>query len=188
MKQNRSVYIAFGLLILVASLYRVWDGRPWGFAPQIAMALFAGAMIKNKKLAFVLPIASMFLSDAIYQVLYINGLSPIQGFYNGQVVNYLLFASLTFFGFWIHRINWIKIAAASIMAPTAYFIVSNFAVWLGGGSLGHPKTFAGLMMTLGDGVPFYRGSVEATVVFSVILFGGYYLINRLATAQKTQLA
>lgn len=188
MKQNRSIYIAFGLLILVASLYRVWDGRPWGFAPQIAMALFAGAMIKNKKLAFILPIASMFLSDALYQTLYMNGLSQIPGFYEGQVVNYILFASLTFFGFWMRRVNWMKIAAASIIAPTAYFIMSNFAVWLGGGSLGHPKTFTGLMLTLADGIPFYRGSLEGTVVFSIILFGGYYLINRMAAAQKTQLA
>jgi len=188
MKQNRSTYIVFGLLILVASLYRIWDGRPWGFAPQIAMALFAGAMIKNKKLAFILPIASMFLSDALYEVLYINGLSPIYGFYQGQIVNYILFASLTFFGFWIRRINWFKIAAASIMAPTAYFIVSNFAVWLGGGGWFRPKTFSGLIMTYTDGLPFYRGSVEGTIVFSVLLFGGYYIISRIATAQKAQLA
>ena len=188
MKQNRSTYIVLALLILVASLYRVWDGRPWGFAPQIAMALFAGAMIKNKKLAFILPVASMFLSDALYQALYMNGLSQIPGFYQGQVVNYILFASLTFFGFWMRRVNWMKIAAASIIAPTAYFITSNFAVWLGGGGWYHPHTFSGLMMTFSDGIPFYRGSVEATVVFSVILFGGYSLINRLAPAQKTQLA
>ena len=64
MKLNKSVLIAFGLLILSASLYRAWPGRPFGFAPQMAMALFAGAMIKDKRWAFVLPLLSMFLSDA----------------------------------------------------------------------------------------------------------------------------
>ena len=187
MKQNRSVWMAFGLLILVAALYRVWDGRPWGFAPQIAMALFAGAVVKNRKLAFVLPLLSMFLSDALYQVLYINGLSETPGFYSGQVTNYILFASLTIFGFWM-RHNRVKMAAASLLAPTAYFLMSNFAVWLGGGGYNHPKTFSGLLLTYNDGLPFYRGSVAATVVFSLLLFGSYFLIKRYWLQPKGQLA
>src|SRR6478672_10538676 len=108
MKRNRSVWIVLGLLIIVASLYRIWDARPLGFAPQIAMAVFAGTVIKNKKLAFILPLLSMFLSDALYQILYVNGLSEIPGFYNGQITNYILFASLTCFGFWVRTINWAK--------------------------------------------------------------------------------
>src|SRR5687768_17055719 len=88
MKFNKSVLLAFGLLILSASLYRVWDGRPWGFAPQWAMAVFAGAVIKDKKWAVVLPLLSMFLSDALYQVLYTYGLTNIYGFYDGQILNY----------------------------------------------------------------------------------------------------
>jgi uncharacterized membrane protein YhhN len=85
MKQSRSLVFVFILLIIIASVYRAWDGRPWGFVPQIAMALFGGAVIRDKKLAFVLPLLSMLLSDVLYEVLYRNGLSEIQGFYSGQV-------------------------------------------------------------------------------------------------------
>src|SRR5690349_690322 len=89
MKMKKSVLLAFSLLILASSLYRVWPDRPFGFAPQWAMALFAGAVIKDKKWAFLLPLVSMLVSDTLYQILYNNGVSQIWGFYGGQWLNYL---------------------------------------------------------------------------------------------------
>ena len=191
MKLNRSVLLAFGLLILAASLYRVWDGRPLGFAPQIAMAIFGGAIIKNKKLAFILPLLSMFISDAIYQVLYINGYTTIQGFYEGQWQNYLLFGLLTTIGFLIKKVNVLNVFAASVAAPTVYFILSNFIVWAGWQGtrgLGRPKTFDGLMMSYTDALPFYPNSIYSTLIFSAIFFGGYYLVNKYVLRSKHQLA
>ncbi len=191
MKLNRSVLLAFGLLILAASLYRVWDGRPLGFAPQIAMAIFGGAIIKNKKLAFILPLLSMFISDAIYQVLYINGYTTIQGFYEGQWQNYLLFGLLTTIGFLIKKVNVLNVFAASVAAPTVYFILSNFIVWAGWQGtrgLGRPKTFEGLMMSYTDALPFYPNSIYATLIFSAIFFGSYILVTKFAWRSKPQLA
>ena len=191
MKLNRSVLLAFGLLILAASLYRVWDGRPLGFAPQIAMAIFGGAIIKNKKLAFILPLLSMFISDAIYQVLYINGYTTIQGFYEGQWQNYLLFGLLTTIGFLIKKVNVLNVFAASVAAPTVYFILSNFIVWAGWQGtrgLGRPKTFDGLMMSYTDALPFYPNSIYSTLIFSAIFFGGYYLVKKYILRSKHQLA
>jgi len=152
--------------------------RPYGFAPQIAMAIFGGAIIKDMKLAFLLPLLSMFISDALYEVLYRNGVGNIPGFYGGQVVNYILFASMTVFGFLITKLNFTRIFLAAISAPTAYFILSNFIVWAGGGGLHRAKTFSGLMMSLADGLPFYPWSLASTLIFSAILFGGYYLFTR----------
>ena len=105
MKLNRTLLVAFGLLILIASLYRAWDGRPFGFAPQIAMAIFGGAIIKEKGWAFILPLLSLFLSDVLYQVLYLNGFTEIQGFYEGQWLNYILIAGLTLFGFAMTKVT-----------------------------------------------------------------------------------
>src|SRR4051812_16300308 len=103
MKQMKSLFWPLVLMIVLASLYRVIPGRPYGFAPQWALALFSGAIVKDKKWAFVLPVLSMFISDLIYQGLFLGGLSPIQGFYQGQWINYLLFASVTVFGFFIKK-------------------------------------------------------------------------------------
>lgn len=179
MKVSKQLIVSFLLLIGVSALYRVMPGRPYGFAPQIAMAIFGGAIIKEKKFAFILPLLSMFVSDALFHLLYINGLSVMQGFYEGQVTNYLLFGGLTVFGFFIKGFDIKKIALASVSAPTAYFLVSNFLVWASSSpmaGLGRPKTFSGLMMCMADGLPFYPWSLAATLLFSAILFGSYYFL------------
>ena len=181
MKINRQLLFSFILLIVIASLYRIMPGRPYGFAPQIAMAIFGGAIIKDKRFAFLLPILAMFVSDALYQLLYINGVGNIPGFYDGQVLNYILFAGLTVFGFFIKNFNIKRIAIASVAAPSVYFLVSNFLVWASSSplaGLGRPKTFAGLMMCYGDGLPFYLWSLAATFIFSAIFFGSYYVVTK----------
>lgn len=181
MKISKQVIISFILLVIIASLYRIMPGRPFGFAPQIAMAIFGGAVIKDKKLAFLLPLLSMFVSDVLYEVLYRNGVGNIKGFYEGQITNYILFGSLTVFGFIVKKLNIARIAIASFAAPTVYFLISNFMVWLSNSAeagLGRPKTFNGLMQCYNDGLPFYPWSLASTFIFSAILFGAYYLLNR----------
>ncbi|MCW3074768.1 MAG: hypothetical protein JWP69_1837 [Flaviaesturariibacter sp.] len=174
MKLNKSLFFSLALLVLACSLYRIWDGRPFGFAPQMAMAIFGGAIIRNKKYAFLVPLVSMLLSDALYQLLYANGLSKIPGFYEGQLTNYILFISLTVFGFFIKSFDWKKIGAASVVAPTVYFLLSNLQVWIGGGGYGRTS----LLACYADGLPFYGWSLVATALFSGLFFGAYYLATR----------
>jgi len=182
MKIDKSTLVSFILLVLIASLYRVMPGRPYGFAPQVAMALFAGSVVNDKKLSFLLPILSLFISDVIYEVLYRNGLSTIGGFYDGQLLNYVLFAALTVVGFFVNKDKIIDIALGAIAGATGYFLLSNFGVWLLGGldinNIPYPKTALGLINCFAAGVPFYKMSIYSTLFFSTILFGGYYLINK----------
>lgn len=181
MKLNKSLLLAFGLLILASSLYRVWPERPFGFAPQWAMAIFAGAVIRDRKWAFLLPLLSMFISDTIYQVLYQNGATQIWGFYEGQVSNYLLFCSLAVFGMMIRKTSVVKILAASLAAPSAFFLVSNFLVWISGAGYQRPT----LLMAYADGIPFYQMSLLATPIFSAVLFGIYYMARSSSPARQT---
>jgi hypothetical protein len=171
---------SFGLLVVIAALYRIIPGRPFGFAPQWAMAVFAGAVIKDKKWAFIMPVLSMFLSDLLYQALYLGGLTNMQGFYEGQSQNYLLFTLLVFVGLCIKKLNVLQISLASVAAPTIYFILSNFLVWASNGAtrgLDRPKNVSGLLLCYADGIPFYKMSILATLVFSAILFGSYIFIR-----------
>jgi hypothetical protein len=179
MKNSKQLAISFLILIVAASLYRVMPGRPYGFAPMIAMAIFGGSVIKDKKFAFLFPLLAMFISDGFYQLLYINGVGNIPGFYEGQLINYILFGGLTVFGFFIKNFNIKKIALASFAAPTVYFLISNFLVWASASpmaGLSRPKTFAGLMMCYGDGLPFYPWSVASSFIFSALFFGSYYFM------------
>jgi hypothetical protein len=189
MKFTKQTTIAFVLILLVASLYRVWDGRPFGFAPQMAIALFAGAVIKDKKWAIILPLLSMLLSDALYQLLYIKGMTSIQGFYDGQWINYLLIAGLTVFGMFMRRITFLNVLGFSVGGSVIYFLLSNFTVWLADAGLGRPKTFDGLLLCYGDAIAFYRdygiingfaGNVLiGDLFFAGLLFGTYYLATQL---------
>lgn len=198
MKLNKSVLLAFGLLLIAASLYRAFPGRPYGFAPQMAMALFAGAVIKDKKWAILLPLISMLISDAFYQLLYVNGISSISGIYEGQLVNYALIAGLTVFGFLIKKISFLRIFSFSLAGSVLFFLVSNFTVWAAGAGFSRPKTFDGLMMCYYDGLAFFRdyGLVNGfygnlflgDLFFCGVLFGSYYLLANKVLNVKPHLA
>ena len=178
MKLNKEIVIALIIMIVTSALYRVLPGRPFGFAPQIAIALFSGSLfVKNKHFAFLLPIVSMFLSDLLYQVLYVNYLTTIQGFYDGQWQNYLLIAATAVFGFGLQTNKVSKFAGNFIAAPTVYFLVSNFMVWASFGGYQRPLTASGLFQTMVDGLPFYGYSVAGTFVFGAVMFGGLKLIE-----------
>ena len=66
MKLNRSILIIFLLSLVAAAIYRLIPDKPEGFAPQMAMALLGGAIIKDKKWAFILPVLSLFISDLAF--------------------------------------------------------------------------------------------------------------------------
>jgi hypothetical protein len=59
MKLNKTAIWYLIILIIAAAVYRVIPNRPFGFAPHIAMALFGGAVIKDRKWAFALPLFSI---------------------------------------------------------------------------------------------------------------------------------
>lgn len=187
MKLNKEIVIALIIMIVTSALYRVLPGRPFGFAPQIAIALFSGSLfVKNKHFAFLLPIISMFLSDVLYQILYVNHLTPIQGFYDGQWQNYLLIAATAVFGFGLQTNRVGKFVGNFIAAPTVYFLVSNFMVWASFGGYHRPMTASGLLQTMVDGLPFYGYSVAGTFVFGAVMFGGFKLIQPKLKAIKVK--
>lgn len=162
-------------LIIISALYRIIPGRPMGFAPQIAMTLFGGAIFyDNKKWAFSLPIFSMLMSDCLYQILYMNNLSTIPGFYSGQITNYMLFGLLTCFGFGIKDLRVSSILPWTLFSPTVYFLLSNGLVWITGGGYGRTT----LLQTYVDGLPFYINSIYATTFFGILLFGAFELITK----------
>ena len=187
MNSSKNIIWSFILLVIIAALYRIMPGRPFGFAPQWAMAVFAGAVIKNKKWAFILPVLSMFVSDLLYQALYVAGLSDLKGFYEGQWQNYLLFTLLVLVGMAVKKINILQVGVASLAAPTLYFLVSNFLVWASNGSirgLDRPKNLNGLLLCYADGIPFYKMSLLATLIFSAILFGTYMFARNYQAAGR----
>jgi len=192
MKLNKSNLLILFVLIVAAALYRIWDTRPMGFAPQIAMALFAGSVSKDKRFAFLFPLLSLFISDLLYQFLYTQGLTTIKGFYSGQISNYVLIASITVIGFFINKKNIGHILVGSLAGAVYYFLISNFTVWIGSGkdisNLPYPKTFDGLLACYAAALPFFKWSVLATLLFNGVFFGSYYLLGKSVLKKEIQAA
>ena len=192
MKLNKSNLLVLFILILACALYRVWDSRPMGFAPQIAMALFAGSVSKDKRFAFLFPVLSLFISDLLYQFLYSQGLSTIKGFYSGQWQNYLLIASITVIGFFINKNRISQIFIGSLAGAIYFFLISNLLVWIGGGwdinNQPYPRSFSGLMLCYSEALPFFKWSVLSTLIFNGVFFGSFYLLGKSVLKKEMQAA
>lgn len=181
MQTKRQTLFIFLLLVLSTALYRIipFEMREgWLGAPQLAMAIFAGSVIKNRKIAFVLPVFSMLISDLVMQVLFWKNVTNIPGFYEGQFLNYLLIASLTVIGFFISHRKPVQIAGGALGGTLIFFLLSNFGVWAGNGGWQRAKTMSGLLQTYADGLPFLTMQVAGSLIWSVALFGLYYLITQ----------
>lgn len=188
MKQNRSLILPFILLIVSAALYRLIPGRPAGFAPQMAMALFGGAVIKDKLWAFLLTLGSLLLSDLLFHILFKAGLTNMQGFYEGQWVTYLCFAIITLTGFAMKRVNIKNVALFTVSGSLFFFIITNFITWKTGYGFARPQTWSGLMQCYADAIAFYRTGglipgfdgnfILGDLIWSAVLFGGHYLLTR----------
>ena len=73
MKINSKLIVFTIILIALATACKFFFGPElaWsGFSPVIAIALFAGFIMKQKDMSFLLPLAALFISDAVIQLLY----------------------------------------------------------------------------------------------------------------------
>ena len=174
MRQNTTlVLIAIGMIV-AAALSRI-AFYPLNFSPVIAMALFAGAVIKEKRLAFALPLLAMFLSDLLFEL---TNIAP--GFWGwGQLIGYGVLALITVFGFNLKKINVKNVAGFSIASSLLFFFLSNSSVWIFAGGT-YARSFSGWMDCLAAGIPFLKNGLAADLVYSAVFFGGYVLLRKFA--------
>jgi ascorbate-specific PTS system EIIC-type component UlaA len=123
-KQNTLTLSAF-LLILFAAFTRLFPHYP-NFTAIGAIAIFGGSVINDKKLAFLLPLAAMLISDVCLELF-----TGVQGFYgNGQYFIYGAFMLITWLATYIRKKNVMNIAFAAVWSGLIFFIISNFGQWL----------------------------------------------------------
>ncbi len=180
-KQSTSTLIIAALLVIIAALSRVIL-YPHNFSPIIGMAIFAGAVINDKRLAFALPLLAMFLSDVLFEVF---NIAP--GFWGwGQLVGYGILALITVIAFSMKKINVFSVAGYSIGSSLLFFFLSNSAFFVFDNPIYHTYTqdFTGYIATLAGGLPFLKTGIVADLVYSTVLFGTYFLVQRFAFSKK----
>lgn len=182
----RNVFFMLVLVILAtACKFFFGPDMAWsGFSPVIAMALFSGFILRGKDSSFLLPLIALFVSDLVIHILYMNDLFAYAGFYGGQWKNYLVLLSATLIGWLLKGQSRASLVAGGFAAPTLYFLASNFMVWAASTEAVYSRSFSGLLTCYEAGLPFYRNSLLAMLVFLPLVMVSYNYITREKLALK----
>ncbi len=159
MTANHSRVAALLSAILLAAVLRLVPHPP-NFTPIGAMALFSGAYLGRRGIAFIAPLGAMLLSDAVL------------GFYNGFWITYLAVALIVVVG-WVvlSRVTPIRVGGAAIASSASFFAVSNFGTWALSGM--YPHTMAGLGACYVAAIPFFQNTFAGDLFYATLLFGGF---------------
>ena len=161
-------------VIAAGALFRFIPHWP-NFTPIAAMAMFGGAYLGRKHLAFIIPFAAMFLSDLVL------------GFHKDMWAVYLAFAITVSIGVMIRsKIRVLPLIGASLASSVIFFLLTNFAAWLSNPL--YPGTFAGLTGSYiaglaffndgGYGISFFMNEIAGTLFYNGIFFGAFALASR----------
>ena len=147
--------------------------HPPNFSPIDAMALFSGAYLGRRGIAFVAPLAALVLSDLVL------------GFYHGVATVYATVALIVVIGWWLSsKRTPLRIGAAAIMSSVTFFVITNFGMWLFSGF--YPVTYAGLVACYTAAIPFFQNTVAGDLFYSMLLFGGFALAQHLLPQLRTR--
>lgn len=154
-------------IIVVAAALRIAP-HPWNFTPVGAMALFSGAIIRDRRLAFAFPLLALFAGD-LFVGLYKFG------------VMFLVYASFSvsvLIGRFLQgRRSVLPIGAATFLGSIQFFLVTNFAVWWLLNS--YPKTARGLAACYTAGLPLFWNTLAGDAFYAALFFGAFALAEHL---------
>jgi len=157
-------------MILGAALLRLAP-HPWNFTPIGALALFGGATFRDRRLAFMVPLASLFVSDFAI------------GFHSLMWAVYGAFALMVGMGTWLReRRSFLPIAGTTLAGSVVFFVITNWAVWLSG--ITYPKTMAGLAACYVAAIPYFGNTLAGDACWAALLFGGLTLLERRVPALR----
>lgn len=159
-KVNSSLLLV-AVFVVLGILSRFIPVAP-NFSPIISVALFSGVFFADKRIAFLIPVITMFTSDIFI------------GFHSTMIATYLSFALIAIIGMKM-TLNKKNVLLGSIGGAVVFFIVTNFAVWCAGW---YGYTFAGLVTCFEAAIPFFRNTLASSVLYSTVLFGGFYLAEK----------
>jgi hypothetical protein len=151
-------------MILMAAASRLIPHPP-NVTTLTAVALFGGAYFFDRRLAFVVPLTALFLSDLVL------------GFYRHMEVVYLSFALIVSIGLLLQkRRTALPIAGAALASSVLFFVITNFGVWAFDAL--YPRTLAGLVACYVAAIPFFQNTLLGDLLYTAVLFGGFALLER----------
>ena len=163
MKAKYSVYFGLGLIILLA-LSRLIPNPP-NFTPILGMAVFSGAIINRKIVAYLVPLAAMLISD-----LYL-------GLHSGMPIIYFTLAICVLIGTFIEsRVTILNSILGITAGVLIFYLITNFTVWYGSGM--YENSFSGLITCYVMGLPFLQNTFISSLIYGMGAFLIYEVINK----------
>jgi hypothetical protein len=158
---NKRQYLLVIALLLLALAGRLLPHPP-NFTPLLAVALFGGAMLPRHR-AFSLPLLAMAGSDLLL------GYS----FSETSVAVYASFLAIVVAGRWLSRSRTLGRTVAAVLGGSVlFYLVTNFAVWLGGAHGGmYEHSAMGLLECYVAALPFFRNALAGDLIWTAVLFG-----------------
>ena len=164
----RAKLITISGIIFALAIFRLLPHLP-NVSPVAAMALFGGAYFADKRMAFIVPFAALFLSDLFL------------GLHNSMIFVYAGFALTVSVGFLLkNRVTVTNTALALVVSSVLFFLLTNFGAWMTSGV--YVKSAEGLMQAYVAGIPFFQNSLLGNLVFAAVIFGGYRLLQNNVSA------
>ncbi len=178
-------------IIFIAVVARFAPHLP-NVSPLYGALLFGGAHLRPRD-TFWYPLALIASTDVL---LYHSVYRMRMGWAQAWV--WLAFACFLALGRWVRRAprprtaqeqqassgdrarSWTdlaaRVAAASLAGSTAFWLLSNFGVWLSGER--YPLTQQGLVACYVAALPYFRRALVSTVLVSAALFGAHEILRR----------
>jgi len=172
MNTNHSRLVALLTAIVVAAALRLVPHPP-NFTPIGAMALFSGAYLGRKALAFAAPLGALLLSDLVL------------GFYHGQATVYFSVALIVMLGMVaLSRVSPLRVAGAAVLSSVLFFLITNLGMWLFSGF--YPRTMLGLEACYVAAIPFFQNTIAGDLFYATLLFGGFRVVELMVPRLSAQ--
>jgi hypothetical protein len=164
-KKGKTFELLIALFLILIGISSRFFPHPPNFAPIAAIALFGGVYF-SRKIALILPIGAMVISDIFI------------GFYEPKLMvsvygSFLLCVAI---GFWLKKHKkWHTVLGSAILGAVLFFLITNFAVWAF--AFWYPKTLSGLIQCYFMALPFFKNTLLGDLFYVTIFFGVYETVE-----------
>jgi len=157
-------FVLLAILVRFLPFIRPLNFLPhaWHFTPLAASLLYFGA--RGSRRQMWIPVVLLAATDVILtKFIYSYTLSW------DSLVTWAWYAGILWLGTNLReKSGFWRVVGAALASSISFFLISNFAAWA---TLAmYPKTFPGLGMAYMAGIPFFRGTIESDLFFSVAMF------------------
>jgi len=151
-------------LVMIVSVLLRFAPHMWNFSPVYGALLFAGARM-NKRESVWFPLLLLGGSDYVLTNLIYHLRMGWE-----ELIQLVAFGSIALIGWALReRITIPRLTAACLAGPLAFYLISDFGVWLAFST--YPPTWNGLIACYVAAIPYQGRITASTALFAAVFFG-----------------